>query len=162
MQILNHGFCFLGNRKASHEPGLASGARRGELLALTWPDVDWLSRTVTINKSLEQTRAGLRLKGTKNDDMRICRLPQAAMVALQFLKEQQTQHSRLFGSDYRDQGLVFCKPNGDFLTPISFPKPSSEDCERRASKTQAFIPAGIPTLRTCSPRASLFQRFQSA
>ena len=99
------------------ELGLASGARRGELLALTWLDVDWLSRTVTINKSLEQTKAGLRLKGTKNDEMRVCRLPQAAIVALQFLKEQQTEHRRLFGKDYKDQGLVFCKPNGDFLTP---------------------------------------------
>ncbi len=42
------------------EVDLATGARRGELLALTWPDIDRIGRQITISKSLEQTRTGLR------------------------------------------------------------------------------------------------------
>jgi len=48
------------------EIALATGARRGELLALTWPDVDYIITTVTISKSLEETKAGLRVKRTKS------------------------------------------------------------------------------------------------
>lgn len=46
---------------------VATGMRRGELLALTWPDVDMLAHTVRISKSLLQTRAGLSVKSTKNN-----------------------------------------------------------------------------------------------
>jgi integrase len=47
------------------ELALASGARRGELLALRWADIDWAARILSVNKSLEQTLAGLRVKSTK-------------------------------------------------------------------------------------------------
>jgi integrase len=39
---------------------IACGARRGEMLALAWPDVDFEVGVLTISKSLEQTKAGLR------------------------------------------------------------------------------------------------------
>src|SRR5260370_219901 len=44
---------------------LATRARRGELLALEWPDLDWLTVTLTVSKSLEQTKAGLRVQRPK-------------------------------------------------------------------------------------------------
>jgi integrase len=46
--------------------GLASGARRGEILALRWSDIDFTTGKVKIERSLEQTKAGgLRFKTTK-------------------------------------------------------------------------------------------------
>jgi integrase len=48
------------------ELALASGARRGELLALQWTDIDWISKALSITKSLEQAAAGLRVKRTKS------------------------------------------------------------------------------------------------
>lgn len=48
----------------------SSGCRRGELLALTWRDVDFQKGVITISKSLEQTRAGLRVKSTKSGEPR--------------------------------------------------------------------------------------------
>jgi integrase len=45
---------------------LATGARRGELLASTWPDLDFESGIMTVSKSLEQARAGFRVKTTKS------------------------------------------------------------------------------------------------
>src|SRR5207247_8894200 len=43
----------------------ACGARRGEMLALGWSDVELEAGSITIRKSLEQTKTGLRLKETK-------------------------------------------------------------------------------------------------
>jgi integrase len=99
------------------EVSLASGARRGELLALTWADIDWVSRALTVNKSLEQTADGLRIKSTKSKKPRHFRLSQGAIVALQFQREQQQEHRRMFAADYQERGLIFAAPNGDFLKP---------------------------------------------
>jgi integrase len=99
------------------ELALATGARRGELLALVWPDVDWASGTLTINKSLEQTAAGLRIKRPKNGKTRVCRLPQSALAALRFQREQQQEHRRLFAGDYVERNLIFCAPDGDYHRP---------------------------------------------
>jgi integrase len=44
---------------------LGSGLRRGELCALRWSNIDLDSRTLRIEQSLEQTRAGLRFKAPK-------------------------------------------------------------------------------------------------
>ena len=44
---------------------LASGLRRGELLALRWQDLNLDNARVTVARSLEQTKAGLRFKEPK-------------------------------------------------------------------------------------------------
>lgn len=99
------------------EVALASGARRGEMLALQWSDLNWATRELTISKSLEQTRAGLRVKKPKNGKPRPCCLPPSAIVALQFQRDQQAEHRRLFAADYKDNGLIFCQPDGKFYEP---------------------------------------------
>jgi integrase len=100
--------------------GAATGARRGELLALTWPDLvlDITPAAVTISKSLEQTRAGLRVKLPKNGQPRVLTLPAIAVTALLDHRQQQQQWRQAFGPDYRtDLGLVFADPQGDYLKP---------------------------------------------
>ena len=99
------------------EVALASGARRGEMLALQWRDLNWTTRELTISKSLEQTSAGLRVKKPKNGKSRPCCLPQSAIVALQFQRDVQAEQCRLFAGDYKDNGLVFCQPDGKFHEP---------------------------------------------
>jgi integrase len=42
-----------------------TGARRGEILALQWSDVDLIKKEIVIRRSLEQTKAGITVKGTK-------------------------------------------------------------------------------------------------
>jgi len=96
--------------------GLATGARRGELLALEWPDIDWITSTLAINKSLEQTAAGLRVKRPKGDRPRKFRLGQTAIASLRFLNEQQQEYRRMYGADYKGE-LVFCEPDGSHLWP---------------------------------------------
>lgn len=100
----------------------ATGARRGELLAITWPDLNLeaVPPSLTISKALEQTKKGLRIKTPKNGRTRVVSLPQSAVEVLKELREQQGQNRRLFGPDYRtDLDPVFCDPQGNYLKPDS-------------------------------------------
>jgi integrase len=96
---------------------LATGARRGELLALQWRDVDFETGIMHITKSLEQTKAGLRVKSTKSGKPRKFSIPAVAVDALQDHWRLQQADRDLFGSGYRDNQLVFCRPDGCYYSP---------------------------------------------
>src|SRR5262249_37615984 len=60
---------------------IGTGMRRGELLALRWQDLS--GAAVKVERSLEQTRAGLRFKGPKTKHgKRTVSLPPAAIEML--------------------------------------------------------------------------------
>lgn len=100
---------------------LTSGCRRGEMLSLRWQNVNLDTGVMTIATSLEQTKSGLRVKGTKSGKPRDVHLPASAVQVLklhQIEQQQQQQKARaLFGPDFKDLGLVFCRPDGDYLRP---------------------------------------------
>jgi integrase len=54
----------------------ATGCRRGELLALEWSDLDEATSEINVSKSLEQTKAGLRIKSTKSEEPRRFSVPE--------------------------------------------------------------------------------------
>lgn len=60
---------------------LATGMRRGELLALRWKDVDFGDSKLRVEQSLEQTKAGLRFKAPKTKHGRRAITIPAAVVA---------------------------------------------------------------------------------
>jgi integrase len=97
-----------------------TGCRRGELLALTWDDVNFFGRVLSISKSLEQTRAGLRVKSTKTEEPRPIELAPSTVTILKDIRAAQEHRRKLYGTDYRaDLNLVFCGPDGDYLKPDS-------------------------------------------
>jgi len=96
----------------------ATGCRRGEVLAVTWPDVDRNPGAVTISKSLEQTKSGLRIKAPKNGRMRELDLPAIACEMLEAHRTEQRRNRSMYGADYRtDLNLVFAAPDGNYLKP---------------------------------------------
>jgi integrase len=99
---------------------IASGCRRGELLALQWSDIDFNARVVRISKSLEQTKAGLRIKPTKTEKPRELPLPDYAIGVLRAQRAVQSENRRQFERDYRDDlNLVFATLDGQYLKPDS-------------------------------------------
>jgi hypothetical protein len=44
-------------------------------------------------------------------------LPQFPLTALQFQREQQREHRRLFADDYMALDLIFCEPDGNYHQP---------------------------------------------
>jgi integrase len=98
----------------------STGCRRGELLALTWADIDFVGRVMKLSKSLEQTKAGLRVKSTKTEKPREISLPKSSIKVLREHRGHQAENRRMFAQDYRDDlNLVFATPDGDYLKPDS-------------------------------------------
>jgi integrase len=99
---------------------VATGCRRGEILALQWSDLDLQKQTAAVRKSLEQTKGGLRIKSPKNGRPRLVYLPASLVRVLNEHKVEQAKHQDMFGGQYRaDQNLVFADPAGDYLKPDS-------------------------------------------
>ena len=67
--------------------GADTGCRRGELLAVTWPDLNWETGELMVSKSLEQTRDGLRVKCTKSGESRLIGLSDWALEVLRDTSE---------------------------------------------------------------------------
>ncbi|MCA2962746.1 MAG: site-specific integrase [Acidobacteriaceae bacterium] len=121
----------------------ATGARRGELCALTWLDVDFDNRLVSISKSVEQTRKGLRLKSTKGKKARIFSLPQSAVQALRDHRTAQQEWAAQVGPGYRaDLGIVFADEVGEYRKPDSV---TSTAC--RIAQKAGFTGVSLHNLR---------------
>lgn len=100
------------------ELSAATGARRGELLALRWSDIQ--DGAVLIARSLSQTRAGLSFKDTKNRRTRTIVLPDSAVAALNAHRAAQDAFREQYGSAYKaDVDLIFAEPDGTPLKPDS-------------------------------------------
>lgn len=96
----------------------ATGARRGEVLALRWSD--YMDGAVFITRSLAQTKKGLEFKSTKTEAPRRVTLPDSAITSLEAHRAQQQVFREQFGSDYRtDLELIFANPDGTPLKPDS-------------------------------------------
>ncbi len=68
---------------------IGTGARRGEIAALRWNDVDLDAATVRIERSLEQTKEGIRVKAPKTAaGRRSVSLPAFTVVALRDHRRQ--------------------------------------------------------------------------
>lgn len=100
------------------EMSAATGARRGEVLALRWSDIQYGRAIIT--RSLTQTKQVLEFKGTKTDRPRAISVPSGTLVALEAHRRRQDEFRLQFGSDYRtDLDLIFAKPDGSPLKPDS-------------------------------------------
>jgi integrase len=102
---------------------LTAGVRRGELLGLTWRDFDENAATLTIARSVEQTRDRLAFKTPKNDRVRTIKLGSFTLSILQ--EHRKTQHARIFrqrqlGLAYENLDLIFPREDGGIWPPATF------------------------------------------
>src|SRR3984893_257479 len=70
---------------------LATGMRRGEILALRWKNVDLDRGTLRVVESLEQTKTAIRFKAPKSERHRAVTLPAFAIEELGRLKRGQAE-----------------------------------------------------------------------
>jgi integrase len=100
--------------------GLATGMRRGELLALRWRDVDLDGGRLRVEQSLEQTKiGGLRFKApkTKHGRRTISLAPSVVAELRAHWKQQQEQRLRLGLGKAPENALVFPKWDGTPRVP---------------------------------------------
>jgi integrase len=93
---------------------LATGARRGELVALRWGDIDLDTSKVRIERSLEQTNAGLSVKAPKTKaGRRVVTVPASIAAELRKHWRQQQEQRLLLGlGKATPDDLVFARPGG--------------------------------------------------
>ena len=96
----------------------ATGARRGEVLALRWSDIQ--DGRAIITRSLSQTKQLLEFKGTKSEKPRDVKVPDSALMALEAHRKRQDEFRQQFGPTYRiDLDLIFGNTDGTPLRPNS-------------------------------------------
>jgi integrase len=99
---------------------LSTGARRGEVCALRWKDVDLRARQVTVCRSLEVTKAaGLQFKAPKTrNSVRVAPLLPFAVTALEMRRAEQDGQRRDLGlPPTTDEDLVVSEPDGQPFHP---------------------------------------------
>jgi integrase len=97
--------------------GLATGCRLGELLALRWRELD--AGVITVERSLEQTRSGLRFKvpKTRRGRRRISLPPTSLMDLEQHRLRQLQLRMRLGLGKPGEAALIFCENDGSPIRP---------------------------------------------
>lgn len=110
--------------RAIHLPaalGLATGVRRGELLALRWRDVNLEAGRLQVHQAIEQTKAGLRFKSPKTrHGRRSISIPASIIAELRTHRARQVELRLALGLGKPDNdALVFQKPEGAPLNPNS-------------------------------------------
>jgi integrase len=103
---------------------LGTGIRRGELLALTWRNVDVDAGVLRVVQAVEETKAhGLRFKGPKTaSGRRRVDLPGFVIEVFRDHRHRQQQDHLALGLGWTPDTLVFGEPLGGIWSPGAFTK----------------------------------------
>jgi integrase len=129
--------------------GLASGCRLGELLALRWCDID--GTTLTISRSLEQTKSGLRFKEPKSrHGKRKISLPPSAVAELGEHRRKQLERRMRLGMGRAEvYALVFSNDDGSPIKPNNL----SVMWNREIRRITGVPPVTFHSMRHCHASA---------
>ena len=122
------------------ELALATGMRRGELLGLQWGDVDLDAGALRVERSVEETRAGLRLKPPKTKrGRRNIKLSTDAVTLLRAHRVKQLELRFTLGQGkITNSTLIFSTIEGGLLRPRNITKAwSARDARQGISQLAA-------------------------
>ena len=136
------------------ELALATGMRRGELLGLQWGDVDLDKATLRVERSVEETRAGLRLKPPKTRrGRRNITLGESAVAMLRAHRVKQLELRLALGlGKIADDALCSARSRASCCDPATSPRHGREWCpirrfhSLRHAHASMLINAGVDIL----------------
>lgn len=96
-----------------------TGARRAELVALKWEDVDWEGERIMIRRGVEKDKDRvLVLKEPKTKaGKRSVTLSQVAQNTLRRQRGRQAEQRLAYGPTWKDGGFVFTRDDGTMMDP---------------------------------------------
>ena len=100
---------------------IVTGCRRGELVALQWPDIDFDNGTISISKSVYQLKGQpIAVKQPKTaGSVRVVAIPQFIVDLLKdYQAEQKLTHLKC-GDQWQNGDWVFIQWNGAIMYPTS-------------------------------------------
>lgn len=131
---------------------LYTGMRQGEILALSWNDINFDKNTISINKQLSRLKnfdESIAAKTllmvqpyTKNSQDRIISVSPAIMSRLKEYQERERVNKNTWGEAYQDKALVFCREDGHYVEPKTF-----QDFFKRTLKTAGVVDGNVHALR---------------
>lgn len=94
-----------------------SGLRKGEILALQWPDIDFDHNTLHVTKAVSRVKGRVIIKALKTKgSVRKITLPRFLITELAQLRESQEQRRLdLENPDWNPEGYLFTQENGDVM-----------------------------------------------
>jgi integrase len=98
---------------------LACGLRRGEIAALQWGSIDLERGRLSVQRSAEQTRAGIRYKEPKTGRGRAVALPSLVVEELRRHRSEQAQELLRLGIGLSEEAYVVAQADGRPLQPNS-------------------------------------------
>lgn len=126
---------------------LYSGMRKGELLALTWNDINYKKRTVTINKSAAPVAHSVTVKSTKNiSSNRIITVPQSVMDLLAVWQKEQAEIRQKLGDKWKGNNNIFIQANGKIMHP-STPYHTLKDFIEKYNNSVDDVELKLPDIR---------------
>ncbi len=97
---------------------LDSGARRSEICALRWSDIDFESKTMNINKSLKVVEGIVDEKTTKTESSRReIIISNDTINLMKTYKEWQDSYIKNCGKKWKGTDRIFTATNGDYMHP---------------------------------------------
>ena len=129
---------------------LLIGIRQAEALGLSWEDIDFLAKRLTVRRQLQRIKGKLQLvelrRGRKSTrtSRRIITLPQVCITALIAHRERQQQERALAGGRWVESGLVFPTSIGTpmdarsllrvFYAILNTPDPADPEADRKKKR----------------------------
>ena len=93
-----------------------TGMRKGELLALKWPDIDFENNTVHVTKSVSVLKGRVIIKEPKTrTSHRTITIPQSLTVKLQKLRISQSEYRLSVGEYWQNEDWIFTQDNGKMM-----------------------------------------------
>lgn len=98
-----------------------AGARRGELVGLKFSDVDYNSRTITIQRSAYKLKnQPASTKPPKDYETRVVTINETCCELLRSLKRDKERRAKRRGADrWVDEGWIFTQANGTMMNPTT-------------------------------------------
>lgn len=99
---------------------LTTGARRGELVALKWEDIDFCKNTIIIRRSNYQLKGKqTQSKSTKTGKERTVVIPEYCKDLLKQHSREQTLQRLAMGDQWENGNWIFTQWNGRPMYPTS-------------------------------------------